>query len=87
MRTVDIPYRECKIMYEVDQKSIAEMAKFYNIEWADMKNALRQYGFTIRNKEPKPAAPAKEYTVNLVNPEKVVAATAVPATVVTVNND
>ncbi len=72
-RTVEIPYRDCKIMYEVDMKSISEMAEHYGIEWSEMKNSLRAYGFTIRNKEPKPTEPVKGYTIKLTNPERVVA--------------
>ena len=59
MTTINIPYRECKIMYDVDQKSISQMAEHFGIEWSEMKAALRQYGFTIRNKEPKPAGAPK----------------------------
>lgn len=73
-KTVNIGYRDCKIMYEVDGMTVAKMAEHYEIEWADMKKALRNYGFTIRNKEPQPAEPVKNYTVILIDEDKVVKA-------------
>ena len=82
-KEVKIPYRECKIMYDVDLKTVAEMAEHYGIEWTDMKSALRQYGFTIRKNEPKPATPPKNYKVVLVDTDKVVVETETePSTIV-----
>ena len=78
-KEVKISYRECKIMYMVDMKTVAEMAEHYGIEWVDMKSSLRQYGFTIRKNEPKPSEPVKNYKVVLesdkvvVHPEAVIA--------------
>ena len=71
-KEVKIPFRECKIMYDVDLKTVAEMAEHYNIDWTDMKSALRQYGFTIRKNEPKPAEPVKNYKIVLETDKVVV---------------
>ena len=71
-KEVKLHYRDLKIAYEVDQKSIADLAAHYEIEWADMKKALRDYGFTIRLKEVKPENPPKAYKVILVDSDKIV---------------
>ena len=72
LKEVKIPYRDCKVMYEVDQWSIAKMADHYGIQWDDMKKAMRGYGFTIRLHEPKPTPPPKNYVIELVDTDKIV---------------
>lgn len=83
-KQVNLSYRQCRIDYEVDMKSVAQMATENGIEWYDMKKALRAYGFVIRKNEPKPADPNKTYVVNLVDTDKIVEPEAVaPKTSVT----
>ena len=74
-KQVELTYRELKIAYEVDLKSVTELANHYGIEFADMKAALRSYGFTIRKNEPKQTPPTKDYEVVLVDTDKVVVET------------
>lgn len=81
-KEVNIPYRECKIMYEVDGQSIAQLAAHFGIEWSDMKQALRDYGFTTRKTEKQPEAPAKSYVVVLVDKDKIAPKEAKKAAVV-----
>lgn len=71
-RKVEINYRDCRVDYEVDKLSVAALAAKYDIDWADMKSALRQYGIVIRKGEQKPIAPAKSYTIVLVDTDKIV---------------
>ena len=71
-KEVKITYRDCKIDYEVDKKSVAELAAKYGIDWADMKSALRQYGIVARKGEIKPETPSKAYTVVLTDTDKIV---------------
>jgi hypothetical protein len=69
---VKIGYRDCKIMYEVDRMSVAQMAEKFGIEWKEMKSVLRQYGFSVRKNEPSPAEPVKTYNIVLVDTDKIV---------------
>lgn len=71
-KVVEIKYRDVRIAYEVDEKSVAELAEHYNIEWVDMKKALMDYGITVRKGEKRPADAAKAYKVVLVDTGKVV---------------
>ena len=72
-KQVNISYRECAIGYNIDFKSVAQLATEYGIEWYDMKKALRSYGFVIRKGEVKPTEPNKAYNVVLVDTDKIVA--------------
>ncbi len=71
-RKVEISYRDCRVDYEVDKMSVAALAAKYDIDWADMKSALRQYGIVIRKGEIKPTTPPKAYTVVLTDTDKIV---------------
>ena len=75
-KVVSIKYRDVRIAYEVDEKTVAELAEHYEIEWADMKKALMDYGITVRKGEKRPADAAKSYKVTLVDTDKVVQDTA-----------
>lgn len=74
---VKLSWRDLNIEYNVDKKPVAELAAKYGIDFSDMKAALRSYGFTIRKNEEKPSAPAKSYTVVLVDTDKIVQETKV----------
>ena len=67
---INIKYRDVRIAYEVDEKSVAELAEFYQIEWVDMKKALMDYGITVRKGEKRPVDAAKGYKVVLVDTNK-----------------
>lgn len=82
-KEVNLSWRELNIGYNVDMKSVADMADSYGIDFVDMKSALRSYGFTIRKGEQKPNEPVKSYKVVLTDTDKVVAETVKP-TVATV---
>lgn len=69
---VKLSWRDLNIEYNVDKKSVAQLAAQYGIDYADMKAALRSYGFTIRKNEEKPTTPAKSYVVVLVDTDKIV---------------
>ncbi len=71
--TVQLKWRDLNIAYNIDQKSVGELAEQYGISWQDMKSALRSYGFKIRKGEIKPADAPKPYVVHLVDEDKVVA--------------
>lgn len=73
MAKVEIGYRDCNIMYNVDRWSVEKMANHYGIEWSDMKKVLRSYGFTIRKGEVKPPEAPKPYIIDLVDVDKIVA--------------
>lgn len=70
-KTIPISWRDCRIAYDVDMKSVAQLATEYGIEWTDMKKVLRAYGFVIRKNEPRPVEPPKGYTINLVDKDKI----------------
>jgi len=70
-RQVNMSFRDLKIKYLVDGHSIEKMAKEFNVDWSDMKQALRDYGFTIRQ-EVKPLDNPKEYCINLIDTDKIV---------------
>lgn len=69
---VKIKWRDVRIAYEVDEKSIAELSEEYQIDWVDMKKALMDYGITIRKTEKRPEDSPKPYKVILVDTAKVV---------------
>lgn len=71
-KQVNLSFRELKIMYLVDGHSIQKMADHFSIDWQDMKQALRDYGFTIRSGEQKPTEPTKSYIINLLDSDKIV---------------
>lgn len=72
LREVSIKHRDIRIMYEIDEKTIAECAEAYDIDWTDMKKVLTDYGITIRrNGEVRPE-PAKHYSIKLVDADKIV---------------
>lgn len=71
-KEVKLSWRDLNIDYNVDFLTVAQIAEKYSIEWSDAKKALRDYGFTIRMKEPKPTEPTKDYTVVLVDSDKIV---------------
>lgn len=76
-KEVKLSWRELNIAYNVDFKTVAQLAEQYGIEWADMKSALRSYGFTVRKGEVRPTEPAKAYKVVLTDTDKIVAEEAV----------
>lgn len=84
-REVNIKYRDVRIAYEVDEKSVAELAEQYQIDWVDMKKALMDYGITVRKNEKRPEEPNKAYKVVLVDTAKIVPETA-KTKVVTAND-
>ena len=69
---VNLGWRDLNIAYNIDLKSVTELAAQYGIDFHDMKAALRSYGFTIRKGEVKPAEAAKPYTVVLTDTDKIV---------------
>ena len=71
-KEVKLSWRELNIAYNVDFKTVAELAEQYGIEWTDMKAALRGYGFVVRKGEVKAAEPAKSYKVILTDTDKIV---------------
>ena len=66
-KTVVIDYRDLNVMYNVEFKTVAEIAEHYGIEWVDAKQALRDSGITVRINEPKAAEPERPYTVTLTD--------------------
>lgn len=76
-KEVKLSWRELNIAYNVDFKTVNQLAEQYGIDWADMKQALRDYGFTVRKGEIKPDQPAKNYKVILTDTDKVVVTEAV----------
>jgi hypothetical protein len=77
-REVSIKWRDVRIAYEVDEKSIAELAELYDIDWADMKKVLMEYGISVRRDSETRPEPAKPYTIHLVDTDKVIKAAAKP---------
>jgi hypothetical protein len=77
-REVSIKWRDVRIAYEVDEKSIAELAELYDIDWSDMKKVLMDYGISVRRDGEVKPEPAKSYTIHLVDADKVAKATAKP---------
>jgi SAM-dependent MidA family methyltransferase len=71
-KEVKLSWRELNIAYNVDFKTVGQLAENYGIDWTDMKQALRDYGFTVRKGEVKPDQPAKNYKVILTDADKVV---------------
>lgn len=71
-KEVKLSWRELNIAYNVDFKTVNQLAEQYGIDWTDMKQALRDYGFTVRKGEVKPSSPAKNYKVILTDTDKVV---------------
>lgn len=71
-KKVELSWRELNILYNVDFLSVAQLAERYGIEWSDMKQALRNYGFTIRKNEPAPRIAEKPYEIVLVDSDKIV---------------
>lgn len=72
-KEVKLSWRELNIAYNVDFKTVAQLAEQYGIDWVDMKAALRSYGFVIRKGEQRPAEPTKAYKVILSDTDKIVA--------------
>ena len=70
-KEVKLNWRELNISYNVDLKTVAQLAEMYGIDWADMKLALRQYGFKVRKSEVRPDKPVKPYKVILVDTDKI----------------
>lgn len=66
-KDVVIDYRDLNVMYNVEFKTVAEIAAYYGIEWTDAKQALRDSGITVRINEPKAAEPERPYTVTLTD--------------------
>ena len=66
-KEVAIDFRDLNVMYNVDYKSVQEIAEHYNIEWIDAKQALRDSGITVRINEPKPDSPERDYTIVLTD--------------------
>lgn len=66
-KVVKIDYRDLNVMYNVDYKSVQEIAEHYGIEWVDAKQALRDSGITVRINEPKPTEPERAYTITLTD--------------------
>lgn len=77
MREVKLSWRQLNIDYNVDLKSVTELSEYYGVDFQDMKKALRNYGFTIRKGEPAPKEPTKDYTIVLVDTDKIVVEEAV----------
>lgn len=85
-KEVKLSWRELNIAYNVDRKTVAQLADQYGIEWVDMKQALRDYGFTVRKGEIKPDQPVKSYKVVLTDTDKIVVPeVTAPAAVTTAN--
>jgi SAM-dependent MidA family methyltransferase len=82
-KEVKLSWRELNIAYNVDFKTVAQLAEQYGIDWTDMKAALRGYGFVVRKGEAKVAEPSKPYKVILIDTDKIVAEDSVASTVVT----
>lgn len=78
-KEVSIKYRDVRIAYEVDGKSIADLATTYDIEWPDMKKALMDYGITIRRNGEVRTASEKDYVVVLADKDKIKADTKIEA--------
>lgn len=66
-KEVVIDFRDLNVMYNVDFKTVQEVADHYGIDWTDAKQALRDCGFTVRINEPKQAEPDKPYTVKITD--------------------
>ena len=66
-REVAIDFRDLNVMYNVDYKTVQEIAEHYGIEWADAKQALRDSGITVRINEPKPSEPERPYVITLTD--------------------
>lgn len=66
-KEVAMDYRDLTVLYNVDYKSVQEIAEHYGIEWIDAKQALRDSGITVRINEPKPDSPERDYTIVLTD--------------------
>ena len=66
-KEVTIDFRDLNVMYNVEYKTVAEIAAHYGIEWVDAKQALRDFGITVRINEPKAAEPERPYIVTLTD--------------------
>lgn len=79
-REVSIKWRDVRIAYAVDEKSIAELADEYDIDWADMKKVLMDYGISVRRDGEEKPEPAKHYTIHLIDTDKITKTPAKPVT-------
>lgn len=70
-KEVSIKWRDVRIAYEVDEKSISDLAEHYDIDWADMKKALMDYGISVRRDGEVRPEPVKHYTINLVDTDRI----------------
>lgn len=70
-KQINIPYRDIKIQYMVDGWSCSKMSEHWGCDFDDMKHVLRSYGFVVRN-ETRPPNPPKNYTIVLVDTDKIV---------------
>lgn len=66
-KTISLSWRELNVAYNVDYKSVAEMAASYGITWTEMKAALHECGFTVRKGEVRPDVPVSDYTIQVID--------------------
>lgn len=78
-KEIKLSWRELNIAYNVDFKTVAELAELYGTDWTDMKAALRGYGFTVRKGEAKLVEPVKNYKVILIDTDKIVLEESLPS--------
>lgn len=62
---VVLGWKALNVAYNVDYKTVAQMATEYGITWTEMKAALHECGFTVRKGEVRPDAPASDYTITI----------------------
>lgn len=84
-REVKLTWKALSVAYNVDYKTVAELAADYGITWTEMKTALHEFGFTVRRGEARPDEPGSDYTINLVDDRPEGAKKAVKAPIVKSN--
>ena len=69
-KTVKISKRELEIAYNIDKKSVQEIATTYGITFQECKAVIRKAGMIVRKGEKPTPVQDSDYTIYLVNPDK-----------------
>lgn len=83
---IQLGWKALNVAYNVDYKTVAQIAAEYGITWTEAKAALHECGFTVRKGEVRPDVPVSAYTIEVIDdrPEaakKKVKAAVAPVTV------
>lgn len=60
---IELSWKSLNVAYNVDYKTVAQIAAEYGITWTEAKAALHECGFTVRKGEVRPDVPASSYKI------------------------